>query len=177
MYGIRHRIVEEDHQLQIVPSVSTVVFTLLTNCQMTIEADVEYAWSGRTWDDARIHFCSLCAFCSAKKTDVTRHIRTHTGERPYACDECGRSFSRKTHLNRHRTEQVAPLVWCGMTWSEFRLYFCGVCNYRSVSKRSVSKHVLTHTGERPYKCEECGRGFSDPSNLTRHCRTLHPKLR
>nr|XP_018899138.1 PREDICTED: ras-responsive element-binding protein 1-like [Bemisia tabaci]XP_018899139.1 PREDICTED: ras-responsive element-binding protein 1-like [Bemisia tabaci] len=46
-----------------------------------------------------------CAFCLRRfwsAEDLRRHMRTHTGERPFSCDICDRRFTLKHSMLRHR---------------------------------------------------------------------------
>lgn len=45
--------------------------------------------------------CSLCQRTFHKGGHLRRHIRSHTGLKPYACKNCNRSFSRQDSLIRH----------------------------------------------------------------------------
>jgi uncharacterized C2H2 Zn-finger protein len=47
------------------------------------------------------HKCPVCQATFTRPQHVARHIRSHTGDRPYKCQYCGDQFARSDLLSRH----------------------------------------------------------------------------
>ncbi|ROT84501.1 Zinc finger and SCAN domain-containing protein 5B [Penaeus vannamei] len=47
------------------------------------------------------HRCPYCVYSTARKDHLKKHIRVHTGEKPFACAHCPYRSSQKYNLKSH----------------------------------------------------------------------------
>ena len=43
----------------------------------------------------------MCGKVYSQNGDLQKHIRTHTGHKPYKCDICDKGFNQNSHLQQH----------------------------------------------------------------------------
>ena len=108
------------------------------------------------------HECNICEKVFNKPSDLARHMRTHTKEKPYECDVCEMKFRQssdlKSHMRIHTNEKP---------------YECDVCEKRFRTSSDLKSHKRIHTNEKPYECDVCEKRFTTSSNLQRHARNVH----
>lgn len=143
------------------------------------------------------HMCLTCGFVASNKRTFNLHVRRHTGERPYSCDLCKRTFTHDGSVARHLTRckkkpsgDVIKKYACSACDASFdkdthltahmyvhdgNPYHCNFCSYSTSYKYMLNVHVRSHTGARPYSCDLCGSSFTQSGNLLRHLAVCEKK--
>ena len=84
---------------------------------------------GTMFSQIKLLFCEYCDKHFPDNSNLARHIRTHTGEKPFICEFCGRGFAHKSNLTKHRTLSIA-----GETQA------CAVCGETFTAKCAMRQH-------------------------------------
>uniref|UniRef100_A0A336M0M6 CSON005800 protein n=1 Tax=Culicoides sonorensis TaxID=179676 RepID=A0A336M0M6_CULSO len=105
----------------------------------------------------RPYACDQCGKSFLLKHHLTTHARVHTGERPHVCPHCGKDFAHKHCLNTHL-----------VLHSTERPFQCQECKKSFTLKHHLLTHARVHSRERPFVCQECGRSFPLKRHLVTH---------
>uniref|UniRef100_A0A087XXD1 Zinc finger protein 436-like n=1 Tax=Poecilia formosa TaxID=48698 RepID=A0A087XXD1_POEFO len=116
----------------------------------------------------RVHLssfpCTVCGKAFRFRSLLASHALVHSDVRPFACDFCSRSFRRLSHLKRHRQAVHADGARPPQS------FVCHICGKDKKCRSQLARHVIIHTGERPFACDLCPARFNRRGNLQQHQR-------
>jgi len=108
--------------------------------------------------------CPDCGRRFATKGNLSRHMRTHRNERPFACSQCPKRFRQKVHLKKHERLHTGE-----------RPYKCPQCQKAFTQKSTLTGHIRTkHTEDKPYACPHCDRRFPTRNHARAHQKRQPP---
>ncbi|KAJ8011027.1 hypothetical protein DPEC_G00053930 [Dallia pectoralis] len=142
------------------------------------------------------HKCPHCGRCFIYRYKMLEHQRLHTGENPYKCSQCDKTFRRSSDMSTHRRTQCLNAAYvcikcgscfgsvrervshrCGGSCSQARQnrsqagqkLGCPHCGRNFKWRRSLRRHLVTHTTETDLSCRYCGEGpFPGDAELKAH---------
>ncbi|XP_077916289.1 zinc finger protein 236 isoform X7 [Halichoerus grypus] len=122
----------------------------------------------REENGVRWHVCPYCTKEFRKPSDLVRHIRIHTHEKPFKCPQCFRAFAVKSTLTAHIK-----------THSGIKAFKCQYCMKSFSTSGSLKVHIRLHTGVRPFACPHCDKKFRTSGHRKTHIAShfKHTELR
>ncbi|XP_054724295.1 zinc finger protein 84-like [Uloborus diversus] len=126
-------------------------------------------------DLIRTYDCEICGRSFKRKDYLTKHLRVHTGEKPFGCNLCDYKCSEKANLNRHMKSHSSKRLQI------FTIYF----DFKGDSRPcfTMQRHSMSFTPNPPeincsvedvfkmFSCSVCGRNFTRKDYLRLHMRT------
>lgn len=163
------------------------IFFILQECGKAFKTSGALGTHRPVHSSEKSFICQHCPYRANTKNNLKIHDRIHTGVRPYKCRFCMAKFSTNSNMQKHMRNihekektnkvtavsdhQLHSLLTPGLC--VLVSFQCNECDRSFFSRESARKHMVTHTGLKPYKCTRCTMSYSWYNGLKKHVKAQH----
>ena len=141
MLTLRHRMPLVDHTLGAMASLGLLAHAPLDDKSLSPLTKYDTASTPCVYQFGAIvnkakdrYMCKFCGKIFPRSANLTRHLRTHTGEQPYRCKYCERSFSISSNLQRHVRN----------IHNKEKPFKCPLCDRCFGQQTNLDRHIKKH---------------------------------
>ena len=152
----------------------------------------------------KYYSCDICEKSFNRPSKLKEHVRMvheltkeeREKEKKFSCDICGHNFNRLDRLKTHqRVHSVDATFVCDVCNAPFNALYllhnhqehkhpedykkkltCKTCNQTFRTPTDLKKHETTHTGIKPFACDQCDASFFNKGGLNYHLQNMHLKV-
>lgn len=144
--------------------------------------------------DNKPFVCDLCPSSFISIVSIRNHMYQHTTIKKFYCDVCGRGYNDNRHLREHKLGHTNPFAYrCDLCpkgyerkqaleahmaanhMEDTKWYGCEICGYKTKMLTVIYSHKKRHY--KTIECEDCGKKFSNRSELMDHSLAIHVKVK
>ncbi|CDQ65795.1 unnamed protein product [Oncorhynchus mykiss] len=155
------------------------------SCPLTFFSKSDMQIHSKSHTEAKPHKCPHCSKSFANASYLAQHLRIHLGVKPYHCSYCEKCFRQLSHLQQHTRihtgdrpykcahpgceKAFTQLSNLQLTAPQIAAQINGPQSEgKAANKCSAYSHQRQHNKDKPYKCPNCYRAYSDSASLQIH---------